>query len=257
MKRRGPVVDARTDGLRWLSWEVPEEAELSIRRVKQANPASWITTEQLREQRQRLPELAFRRYICNQWVEAENYWLPAGAWQACAGEPDFTDGERIVIGIDIGGERADSAVVWINGELHVGCEVLSRRSGGAGDRRGRPRAGRTLHDRGVPLRPVAGRSDRPGARAARDRVSAFPQHDARMIPACQRLYDAIVEGRIVHGNDPQLNAHVATAVARHGRRGWRIDKANRADKIDAAVSLAMALDRLEDRPAPTRLVGWL
>lgn len=79
------------------------------------------------------------------------------------------------------------------------------------------------------------------------RVSAFPQHDARMIPASQRLYDAIVEGRIVHGNDPQLNAHVATAVARHGRRGWRIDKANRADKIDAVVSLAMALDRLEDR----------
>jgi hypothetical protein len=37
----------------------------------------------------------------------------------------FTDGEPIVIGIDIGGERADSAVVWINERLHVGCEVLS------------------------------------------------------------------------------------------------------------------------------------
>ena len=89
------------------------------------------------------------------------------------------------------------------------------------------------------------------------RVSAFPQHDARMIPASQRLYDAIVEGRLVHPNDPRLNAHVAAAVARHGRRGWRLDKANRADKIDAVVALAMALDRVENRPAPTRLVGWL
>jgi hypothetical protein len=87
------------------------------------------------------------------------------------------------------------------------------------------------------------------------RVSAFPQQDARMFPASQRLYDAIVEGRIVHGNDPQLNAPVATAIARHGRRGWRIDKANRADKVDAVVSLAMALDRLEDRPAPVKLLG--
>ena len=78
-----------------------------------------------------------------------------------------------------------------------------------------------------------------------------------MIPASQRLYDAVVEARLVHGGDPRLNAHVATAVARHGRRGWRIDKADRADKIDAVVALAMALDRLEDRPAPTRLVGWL
>ena len=44
-------MDARTDGLRWLSWEVPDDAELSVRRVKQANPR--ISTEQLREQRQR------------------------------------------------------------------------------------------------------------------------------------------------------------------------------------------------------------
>jgi hypothetical protein len=51
--------------------------------------------------------------------------------------------------------------------------------------------------------------------------------------------------------------HVASAVARHGRRGWRLDKAGRADKIDGCIALAMALDRLENRPAPTRLAGWL
>jgi phage terminase large subunit-like protein len=257
VRRRGPVVDARADGLRWLSWELPEDAELSIRRVKAANPASWISTGQLREQSQRLPELAFRRFICNQWVEAENYWLPAGAWQACAGEPDFTDGERIVVGVDIGGERADSAVVWIDERLHVGCEVLS------GDRAVLEIAevvhelaerfvivecafdpwragqiGQELEQRGI-------------------RVSAFPQHDARMIPASQRLYDAIVECRIVHPDDERLNQHVAAAIARHGRRGWRVDKANRADKIDAVIALTMALDRLENRPEPTRLVGWL
>jgi phage terminase large subunit-like protein len=78
-----------------------------------------------------------------------------------------------------------------------------------------------------------------------------------MIPASERLYDAIVEQRLVHPDDPRLNAHVAAAIARHGRRGWRIDKANRSDKIDAVVALAMAVDRLENRPEPTRLVGWL
>ena len=89
------------------------------------------------------------------------------------------------------------------------------------------------------------------------RVSAFPQHDARMIPASQRLHDAITERRLVHPNDPQLNAHVAAAIARHGRRGWRIDKADRADKIDAVVALCMAVDRVENRPAPAKLLGWL
>ena len=134
-------------------------------------------------------------------VEAESYWLPTGAWQACAGEPDFEDGERIVVGIDIGGERSDSAVVWISERLHVGVEVLS------GDRAvleiaeavdelaGRfsiiectfdpwraAQIGQELQQRGI-------------------RVSAFPQHDARMIPASQRLYDAVVEGRLVHGDN--------------------------------------------------------
>ncbi|MGH2974639.1 MAG: terminase TerL endonuclease subunit [Solirubrobacterales bacterium] len=258
VRRRGPVLDVRTSGLRWLSWELAEGAGIdSMRRVKQTNPASWITSEQLREQRQRLPETAFRRYVANQWVEAENYWLPAGAWQACAGETSFEDGEAVVIGIDIGGERADSAVVWLNSQLNVGVEILF------GDRavleiadvvrelasRFRiaeccfdpwraSQIGQELEQRGI-------------------RVSAFPQHDARMIPASQRLYDAIIERRIVHPDDDRLNAHVAATVARHGRRGWRVDKANRADKIDAVVALAMALDRLEDRPQPTRLVGWL
>jgi phage terminase large subunit-like protein len=257
VRQRGPVVDARAPGLRWLEWAVPEDRELNMRLIKAANCASWITTAQLREQRERLPELAFRRYICNQWVEAENYWLPAGSWQACAGEPEFEDGERIVVGVDIGGERADSAVVWINERLHVGCEVLS------GDRAvleiadvvrelaarytivecafdpwRAAQVGQELEQRGIT-------------------VSAFPQHDARMIPASQRLYDAVVERRLVHPDDERLNAHAAAAVARHGRRGWRVDKANRADKIDAVVALAMALDRLENRPEPTRLIGWL
>ena len=65
------------------------------------------------------------------------------------------------------------------------------------------------------------------------------------------------EARVGGPRQRASHAHVASAVARHGRRGWRLDKANRADKIDAVVALAMALDRVENRPAPTRLVGWL
>ena len=89
------------------------------------------------------------------------------------------------------------------------------------------------------------------------RVSSFPQHDARMIPASQRLHDAIVEGRLTHPNDPKLNTHVAAAIARHGRRGWRIDRAKWDDKIDGVIALCMALDRLENRPEPAKLLGWL
>jgi phage terminase large subunit-like protein len=78
-----------------------------------------------------------------------------------------------------------------------------------------------------------------------------------MIPASERLYDAIVHGRLVHPDGPELNAHVHAAIAKHSRREWRLDKADRASKIDAVVALAMAVDRQAYRPEPVELVGWL
>ena len=56
-------------------------------------------------------------------------------------------------------------------------------------------------------------------------VTEFPQSNARMGPASERLHAAITEQRLRHPNDPVLNAHVRQAIARDTPRGWRIDKA--------------------------------
>jgi phage terminase large subunit-like protein len=85
----------------------------------------------------------------------------------------------------------------------------------------------------------------------------WPQSSSRMAPASERLYAAIVEKRLRHPNDPDLNRHVAATVARETPRGWRIDKATDADQNDAAVALAMAVDAVENRPAPVEFLGWL
>ena len=104
-----------------LEYLVPEDDDITKPyRVKKANPASWITKDALREQREAIAEVAYRRYHCNQWTAQVGAWLPAGAWQACAGDVSFTDGERIWVGVDVGGERSASAVVYVNENLHVG-----------------------------------------------------------------------------------------------------------------------------------------
>lgn len=55
-------------------------------------------------------------------------------------------------------------------------------------------------------------------------------------------------------NSPATPAHT---IARHSRRGWRIDKSSPRDHMDAIVALAMALERAEQpAPEPVRLVGW-
>jgi len=85
----------------------------------------------------------------------------------------------------------------------------------------------------------------------------FNQNDQRMIPASARLHAAIVEQRLTLPDDPELARHAADAIARHSRRGWRIDKPRKEINIDGMIALAMAVDRAESKPEPVELLGWL
>ncbi|MEJ7826311.1 MAG: hypothetical protein WKF48_12830 [Solirubrobacteraceae bacterium] len=78
-----------------------------------------------------------------------------------------------------------------------------------------------------------------------------------MIPASQRLHAAIVERRLTLPDDPQLARHATNTIARHSRRGWRIDKPNPRAHNDAMIALCMAVERAEHRPEPIELLGWL
>jgi hypothetical protein len=78
-----------------------------------------------------------------------------------------------------------------------------------------------------------------------------------MIPASDRLYRAIVEKRIVLPDHEEMPQHAACAIARHSRRGWRLDKSQRSDNIDALIALCMALEAAENQPQPVELLAWL
>jgi phage terminase large subunit-like protein len=256
-KRRGPVVEAVGD-LHWLEWSVPDDADLGdMRVVKSANPAPWITIPDLRRQRAAIPETAFAQFHACRWGISEGSWLPAGAWQACIGDSTFVEGEDVWIGVDVGGERSATAVVWVNAQLHVGCAIYHGDGGvlEAVDHvralAGRFNVRELVYD---PWRfgQAAQELEREGLL-----VVAFPQHDARMIPASARLHAAIVERRLVLPDDSELARHAADAIARHSRRGWRIDKPNPRANIDAMIALAMAVERAEQVPEPVELVGWL
>jgi phage terminase large subunit-like protein len=79
-----------------------------------------------------------------------------------------------------------------------------------------------------------------------------------MIPASAALHQAVVEGKIHHPDDPKLNEHVAAAVAKHGRRGWRIDQAERGANIDGLTALTMAYEAATaPEPPATQVLGWL
>jgi len=62
--------------------------------------------------------------------------------------------------------------------------------------------------------------------------------------------------QLQHPNDPELNRHVANAVAKPTPRGWRLVKSAENAQIDAVIAMAMAMERATVRQPRTKLVGW-
>ena len=258
--RRGALTDAVGPNLRMLEWAVPDDVEPTPEAAAKANPASWITLEALRDQFEALPALAWERYHANRWTARESAVFPAGAWQACAGETSFEPGERIVIAVDLsgGGGRSDTAVCWLNERLHVGCEIWS------GDHEPVAEVLDLLDELASTYRVVEVAMDFwRGAGLAHELeergllVSSYPQTSSRLIPASKRLYDAVLEQKLVHPDDPALNAHVSHSVSISTRRGWHIGRPSGGEPVDGTVALLMALDRIESQPAAVEFFGWL
>jgi len=183
--------------------------------------------------------------------------LPPGAWQTITGEPAFTPGEPVWVGVDVGGDRATSAVAWINASHQVGVEIYHG-DGGVLDCVDKVRELASEYD----LREVAFDPWRFGQAAQeleRERVivTAFPQTDARMIPASDRLYRAVTEKRLTVPDLDELRQQVANTIARHSRRGWRLDKPSLDAPNDSIIALCMALEAMENQPEPVQVVGWL
>jgi phage terminase large subunit-like protein len=213
--------------------------------------------EQLEHARARLPDLAHRRFVANQWTEQAGHWLPPGAWQACIGQPAFEPRERIYAAVDVGGQDSSTALVWVNERLQIGAAVYEGEDGlleAADHVRELARRFELVEIAFDPWHAaaIAAELEREGLL-----VTQFAQQDARMVPASGGLYDAIVQRRLMLPDDPVLARHAANTIARHGRRGWRIDRPPSRPHIDGIVALAMCLDIATNRPEPVKLLGWL
>jgi len=70
-----------------------------------------------------------------------------------------------------------------------------------------------------------------------------------MIPACAKLYDAVVDGEMSQDGHPTLARHIDNAVVKTDNLGSRIvkDKRSSQRRIDAAVAAVLAFDRATGR----------
>jgi len=82
---------------------------------------------------------------------------------------------------------------------------------------------------------------------------AFPQSGARMIPATERMFEAVMNKALSHSGNPDLARHIGNAVIRRTTHGGHLQKDAKGSprKIDLAVAAVMALERAaHNKPKP-------
>jgi phage terminase large subunit-like protein len=85
-----------------------------------------------------------------------------------------------------------------------------------------------LHDEGLPLVEV-------------------PQSVEHMTPAIGALYELLRNGGVTHGPDPLFAQQVLNAIVRLNERGFTLSKGKSRGRIDAAIALALAVDRAQHK----------
>jgi phage terminase large subunit-like protein len=256
-------VDDPTFFLSW--WEAAEDMDYRSEETWAiANPGfgDLTSVEDFRSAVRRTPESEFRTKRCNQWVSSAIAWLPSGAWDACAGEFHVKPDDEIVLGFD-GSFSGDASVIvgatipqtedepvrvfmvkaWEKTEdddddwrvdiadveetIIKFCQEHPNVKEIACDPFRWQRSMQVLENLGLPVVEWPSTSPR------------------RMVPACAKFYDAVVEKRIIHDGDALLARHLDNAVTKIDALGPRIVKEKRDSprKIDAAVAAVLAFDR--------------
>jgi phage terminase large subunit-like protein len=262
VRRDGPRIDARGNGLRWLEWSVPDDQEATPEAVWRATPAPWITRTMLAEQRLRTVERDWLTMHANRSHVSSARWLPVGAWQGCRADCAVGDDEPLTLGVDIGGSRSTTALVGCVADGDgVRVALVEVRTGKAAVLA----VTQSIRDLVAQGRPVAQvvydpmRWEVEALRLEADLglvVIEWPQTETRMTRCSENLHRLIVEGRFRHAGHPTLDAHIANAEAKPTPRGWRLVKRAESAHIDAAIALAMAAECAEKQPATARVLGW-
>jgi len=106
------VVD-ESYGFWW--WEAPPDCDLNDKAAwRTANPniaERLLSLEDFETAVKQTSESAFRRWRLNQWVRAQESWLPAGSWERCVSEDEIDEELPIYVGIDMALKHDSIAVV--------------------------------------------------------------------------------------------------------------------------------------------------
>jgi phage terminase large subunit-like protein len=243
-----------------------EDADVDDRRLwRTVNPASFVTTEALRKQRNSpsMSRSTFARLHLNAWVAPDVHrWIATETWEGLAGDVEIPDDATVFVGAD--GSRAydTTAIAWAvkapDGRIDVDARVFSVRDDV-------PHhvfhAGGTIDFSDVEgfLLELASRYDVREVRfdprflersmevvamrlpnSAAAPVEPYTNAHRQALAALER---SVLEGTLRHPGDSAISQQVLAAACDRFDNGdvRRLRKLDRTRPIDAAVALALAM----------------
>ena len=237
-----------------LDYKNPEHRRIAVMAASRAAGVLWDVEDRVNDWgKPDYPSHEWIRYFANTWVEqAADSWLKdhPGAWAACKGTWTITEGQQVVMAVDMALKRDSVAVSE--------CRLLDDGRTAVTVRIWYPRDGNIDH--AAVFEHITTRATELGldfcglvydpryfqlpAQTMEDEgflVIEMPQSPERMAPAVGLTYDRIVAGTIVHDGDPDFALQVAAAAKRPGERGFTLSKGRSRRHIDAAVSMCMGV----------------
>lgn len=232
-----------------------------VRRVKLANPASWITEDYLRKQQEN-PELEdadFLQLHACVWAQQSSSFVDAGRWRELGDGGPVEEGARVALGLDGSRSHDTTVVAWAHkaedGRVDVDARIYSVRpdaphhvthEGGRIDFEAIENDVVELFDEFSPL--GAGYDPRFLDRSAEILDRRLPEATIFAVePASKHYRDAInsfhrgvVEGIVRHRGDAAITAHVLATKGELDDRGWKLSKRKHSKPIDATVAMALA-----------------
>lgn len=260
----GEIVDP-TFFMAW--WEADQDGDhRDPAQWRKANPGfgDIVAEADFESAVRRTPEAEFRTKRLNQWVSSQISWLPNGAWGECGDVLELESDAEYILGFD-GSFSGDSTVV-VACTIPQGDELPKlflvkawEKPVDADDswRVNIQDAEFVIQDfcgkyrvREVVCDPFRWQRSMEVLQDAGVPIVEYPSTSARrMVTACAKFYDAVVEKRLIHDSDPLLARHLDNAVVKRDNLGVRIVKENRnsSRRIDAAVAAVIAYDRAVSR----------
>lgn len=244
---------------RWYGVQPGQQVDHTDPAVWEACNPSWeiMNHEDFHASVKRTPEANFRMYRCNEFVRGGARWLPHGSWDRLS-KPDnnFRPGDTIVAAVDSAWRNDSTAIVGVRlRDLHV--QVLGHWESRPDD----PHWRTPTHEVMERVREICATyrvlevANDPAWFSVQHQILSddglpmreFPNSLARMVPATQAAYTAVVDQLITHSGDPALARHIGNCVLKSDARGERITKESPTSKrhIDLAVAFVMALHRAQ------------